>query len=124
MVPINFKDVVWNKGSAYNITTKVFTAPFSGIYHFELQAQSWGDRWNHVAITGFPETKFIKSQGQAQTGGSILITSATIPLRAGEKITATMSGEIYCPAAVYENYYDANGHRYCRFAGFLVTPIE
>ncbi len=83
-----------------------------------------GDVWNHIAITAYPETKFIKAQGQGKTGGATITTGTTIHLKAGEQITACLWGEFACYVIDVEAQYDPSALGLCRFAGFLVTPTD
>jgi hypothetical protein len=138
---INFKEVLCNNGNAYDLRTHLFTAPVSGVYHFELHMRPISDQ-SDIAIMGFPGA-FIHAQGHGTTRNATITAGTTIPLKAGEQMKArawgsfdssrdgtTLHGQSdlrhvhFSSPAATARFNDPSGGRMCRFAGFLVTPTN
>ncbi|MCF0039844.1 complement C1q domain-containing protein [Dyadobacter fanqingshengii] len=59
-VTVNFGTVAYNLGGAYSAASNSFTAPVSGIYHFDAMVE-----WTHPNLTFSPTLQLIKNTGSS-----------------------------------------------------------
>jgi hypothetical protein len=121
--PIHYKTETLNQGPIippYDIQTGVFTAPSSGLYHFDLLAVSKAKGWVGFGIAQYPSLEIIV-QTRASVAHEPKTLSVNLALEAGQKIVPAYLGRIDCGP---DKELDPAGTSMCRFSGFQVTKTE
>jgi hypothetical protein len=118
-VTIYFKTLILNKGNAFDLASGIFTAPITGLYHFDLLGQNDKKGWKYLAIVDSPT---LKARAQTQTEGlyEAMTVSTNLVMKAGEKIVAAFGGQI---SDLSSPPYENNPTRAAQFSGYLVSPI-
>jgi hypothetical protein len=114
--------------SGFDLTTGVFKAPVSGLYHFDVMVyHKSGDFWFGIATVSGTTVKLVKAeagmQGYQGDGREIsLPVSANLLLKKGDEVAAIHLHGI--TAAPVDSAQDVNGTRTNQFTGYLISAFD
>jgi hypothetical protein len=114
--------IAFNTGGYYNKTNGIFTAPVSGLYHFETMV------WTNNANAGITQITIVRNssgsemvigEGRYSPSSTANIQYSRVPcvcfypLQAGDQISVRIGAE-------NTNMHISTGDRYSYFAGYLI----
>ncbi|XP_046543178.1 collagen alpha-1(X) chain-like [Haliotis rubra] len=109
--PLKYRDIILNEGSAYNLITGIFTAPYNGTYVLSYNALSQYGR--AVELTMLHNARIISSVHSRETGGYTGVSnSIAVRLTAQDRLWIELSAGIY--------YVYGDTGRHSLFSGYLL----
>ncbi len=122
---INFRTQDYDFGNDFDLATDTFTAPYNGIYHFDVQLKYWyfnlvSGYWYSLSI--WTNDNFNRAMVYASTETS---SSAMLSVDISLLVGMTVSAKVFPNTS---NSYSSNAYFYAddnlaRFSGHLVTKL-
>jgi hypothetical protein len=114
--------VPYNKGEAYDQSTGVYTAPYDGVYHFDLLATNKHPGYVYYGIYDY-ETKQPLAQTAGEKAYQPYSLSINVVLYKGQKVAAGYKGGLY-DGSYYPGGDEAAQKSVYSFSGYLVSYKE
>ena len=123
---MKFKALDFNQGGGYDLFSGVFTAPISGVYHFDVVAATKGnDTYFHFGLASYPSmTMMIEGQNMREKLDSEQTTTiaGSLLVQKSQQITVMFRGIVNSHSSMWVK--DPSGLRHCSFSGFLVGELD